>query len=108
MVAKVDPQVVQAAINRIAAQPTQRIVSFVPRFLSEAYLYDYVDDARTLYRLNRVLGSVKLAALPDNLLDWMPPARRRVYELAPTMLTPPVTAHQNGLVDSKVFPESKL
>ena len=57
---------------------------------------DYVDDQRVRYRINRVLKSVKLEELPESLLNWLPNARQRVYELAPVMLTPPVAKAENG------------
>ncbi|MDG2012056.1 MAG: hypothetical protein P8J33_01030 [Pirellulaceae bacterium] len=88
-VESVDPSFVQKSINQMAGIPTDRIEAFLPRYLKEAYLYDYVDDQRTRYRLNRVLHSVKLAELPESFLEWLPTARERVYKLAPKMLTPP-------------------
>lgn len=94
-VRQVDPVVVENSINRIAAIPTDRITRFIPLFISEAYLYDYLDDQRVRYRLNRVLKRVQLAELPTNFLDWLPDARKRVYELAPVMLTPPVGQVEN-------------
>ena len=89
-VRQVDPVVVQQTVNEIAVVPTDKLAEFVPLFVREAYLYDYVDDQRVRYRLNRVLKRVKLAELPESFLDWLPSARNRVYQLAPAMLTPPI------------------
>ena len=89
-VAEVDPAVVQRIVNAIAAQPTVRLAKFIPHFIEEGYLYDYVDDGRVRYRLNRVLKRVRLAQLPESFLDWLPNARQRVYRLAPSLLTEPV------------------
>ena len=95
LVKAVQPVFIQNSINRMAGIPTDRIESFMPRFLKEAYLYDYVDDLKTRYRLNRVLRAVKLAELPESFLEWLPTARERVYKLAPQMLTPPSANSQN-------------
>lgn len=95
LVKAVQPAFVQDAINQMARIPTDRIESFMPRYLKEAYLYDYVDDSKTRYRLNRVLRSVKLAELPESFLEWLPTARERVYNLAPQMLTPPIASLKN-------------
>lgn len=89
-VAAVDPAIVEQGVNRIATQGTDLVVKFIPRFIEEAYLYDYVDDLRVRYRMNRVLKRVKLAALPESFVDWLPNARARVYELAPVLLDSPV------------------
>ena len=34
----------------------------IPLFCTERFLYDYLDDAKLLARLNRVMGRVKLPA----------------------------------------------
>ena len=96
LVGQVNPSIVQQAVNQIAAIPTHKLANFLPLFIDEAYLYDYVDDAKVRYRLNRVLTRVKLAELPVSVLEWMPSARKRVYELAPVMLTPPPNQVENS------------
>lgn len=95
LVEAVQPAFIQDSINQMAGIPTDRIESFMPRYLKEAYLYDYVDDGKTRYRLNRVLRAVKLAELPESFLEWLPTARERVYKLAPQMLTPPKSNSKN-------------
>lgn len=94
-VGQVDPAIIETSVNQMAAIPTDKLESFVPLFVKEAYLYDYVDDQLVRYRLNRVLKRVKLAELPESFLDWLPDARKRVYELAPAMLTPPTRNVEN-------------
>ena len=106
-VASVDPAKVENAVNLIAAKPSDRIADFLPVFLSEGYLYDYVDDQRTQYRLNRVLKAVKLAELPEAFLSWLPTARERVYKLAPVMLTPPPPQTENGVFHPTANPEGE-
>ncbi len=76
---QVDPAAVQQHTNAISVQTTAKMTQFIPLFIEEAYLYDYLDNQRTRYRMNRVLARVKLPALPENFLDWLPSARKRVY-----------------------------
>ncbi len=89
LVRQINPDLLQSAVNRMAARPTSRIAPFVPRFVEEGYLYDYVEDSLVHYRLNRVLNHVGLAELPPAFLDWLATARQRVYERAEEMLTEP-------------------
>ncbi len=96
LVKSVDAEMLQNMINQIAKTPTDNVVPFLPKFITEAYLYDYIDDQRVHYRLNRVLNRVKLSSLPDSFLDWLPSARQRVYDLAPVLLTPPKVAADNS------------
>ncbi|MGI9519703.1 MAG: hypothetical protein ACR2NP_21800 [Pirellulaceae bacterium] len=88
-VSEVDAAQVEEVVNRIAQRSTSRIAEFIPHFIEEGYLYDYVDDVRVRYRLNRVLKRVGLVELPISVLDWLPDARQRVYEQALSMLTEP-------------------
>lgn len=87
-VARVDPILVQQTINQIAAVPTQMITRFIPRFIEEAYLYDYFSDERTMYRMNRILKRVKLNQLPESFLGWLPSVRERVYAETNLLLRP--------------------
>ena len=72
------PEVVQQAVNRIAKVETDRLVPLVPRFITERFLYDYVDDGKLLFRLNQVMRRVRLPALPETINPWLRSARRRV------------------------------
>lgn len=76
--ATVDPQVVEAAVNRMAAKSTDRLAALLPRFLSERFLYDYADDGKLLHRLNQVMRRVNLSPLPESLLGFFPEARKAV------------------------------
>jgi hypothetical protein len=89
LVSLVDPARVQSVVNRIASVPTDRMADFVPRFLEEAYLYDYLENPRVRYRLNRVLNRVGLPQLPREFEDWLVGARKSVYAGAKRMLHEP-------------------
>lgn len=82
-----DPVAVQSAVNRMATRPTDKLQTFFPIFLRERYLYDYVDDKRLMYRVNHVLRRVKLKPSGDQILEWIPNARERVYAAAPELLS---------------------
>jgi hypothetical protein len=84
---KVDASLVQETINLIASQPTEWIVPFVPRFIHARFLYDYLDDARLLFRLNQVMQRVKLAPLPESVLSLLPELRDQVKQAAVNLLS---------------------
>ena len=75
---EVDPVGVQAAVNRMARGQTWRLSLFIPLFLRERFLFDYLEDRSLLARLNRVLQRVKLTPLPETVRDLLPDARRLV------------------------------
>jgi hypothetical protein len=78
--AAIEPDLVQATVNRIAIKPTHRLAPLLPRFLSERFLYDYADDGKLLHRLNQVMRRVHLPPLPESLLGFFPAAREAVAE----------------------------
>jgi hypothetical protein len=84
-----DPSTVEQAINRLATRPADRIASLIPRFLSERFLYDYLDDAKLLTRLNHIMRRVNLPQLPASLLSLLPPLRTRVRERMSELLISP-------------------
>ena len=73
-----DPVVIQDGVNRMAGRPTERLASFIPRFSAERFLYDYVEDAKLLSRLNQVMRRVRLPLLPGQFCRILPEARRQV------------------------------
>jgi hypothetical protein len=74
----IDGRRVEEAVNRIAPRPTTRLVPLISRFRRERILWDYLDDARLLVRLNQVMRRVGFAALPGTLREVLPEARRQV------------------------------
>ncbi len=61
----------------------------IRRFCTERFLYDYLDNAKLLTRLNRVMGRVNLPQLPPSFLSFLPDARRQVSERRDELLTDP-------------------
>ncbi len=86
LVSSVDREQVQAAVNRFATQPTEKLAVGIERFRRARYLFDYDTDQGVLFRINRVFERVNLQPLDDMMLDWMPHARKRVYENAVALL----------------------
>jgi hypothetical protein len=74
----VDSQIVQVAVNRIAAKPTDRLAGFIVLFRRERILWDYSDDARLMWRMNQVMGRVGFEPLPERFGEVLPPAREMV------------------------------
>ena len=74
----IDPEVVQATVNRIAKVPTDRLAPLIPRFSTERFLHDYLDDERLLFRMNQVMRRVGLSQLPEELSELFPAARQQV------------------------------
>ena len=74
----VDPGRVEAAVNRMAPRPTQRLAGFIGLFCRERILWDYREDDKLLIRLNQIMRRVRLAPLPDEFVVLLPAARKRV------------------------------
>jgi hypothetical protein len=87
VMSSVDPLVVQQAVNAMAKQRTEFLAPLIPRFVSERFLPDYLNDNRLLWRLNQVLRRVKLSPLPTQaktvLSRARPLIRGRLSELLP-------------------------
>jgi hypothetical protein len=76
--ARVDLQRVEAAVNRFATQPTQRLAVFAGHFSAARILSDYTEDAKLMVRVDQVMRRVGLEPLGDGLADVLPYARRLV------------------------------
>ncbi len=83
-----DPALTESTISRLATQPVPQVAALIPRFIAERFLYDYLDDAKLLTRLNHVMRRVNLPQLPLTLSDLFPSMLRRVRERMTELLTP--------------------
>lgn len=84
----IDPTFVESSINRCAARgQTERAREFIPLFIEERFLADYVETAGLAWRLNQVLKRVKLTPLSEAahaaLEAGRSLVRRRFEELLP-------------------------
>ena len=86
--AALDPILTERAVSRLATKPTDRIAALIPRFNSERFLYDYLDDDKLLTRLNHVMRRVNLPQLPVTLVELISSMRRRVRQQMSDLLTP--------------------
>jgi hypothetical protein len=86
--AALDPTITELAVSRMATQPAPQIAALIPRFIAERFLYDYLDDAKLLTRLNHVMRRVNLPQIPLPLADLFPSLLRRVRTQMNELLTP--------------------
>ena len=78
-VATVDAAAIQNAVNLFATRPTDKLTEEVGRFCRARYLFDYESDTGTAYRINRVMSRVSIGEVDDRIFEWLPNARKRVY-----------------------------
>jgi hypothetical protein len=83
-----DAAQVESAVTALATQPIDDFPLWLERFCRVRFLYDYADDGKLLKRLNGVMARVGLPALPNELLQIIPEARRAVRERQEELLTP--------------------
>lgn len=87
---QVDPAVVEAKVNMMAPGPTERLAGMIAAFCRERILWDYLDDATLLKRLNQVMRRVGLAELPAEFVDLFPELRGLVDRRAVSLLGRPI------------------
>jgi len=80
---------VQQVVNAIAKVQTARLDEWIARFRQVKFLYDYLDDAKLLFRMEQVMSRVGLPPLGEHLVVWLPSARRIVADRCDQLLTPP-------------------
>lgn len=85
---RTDPLALQSGINRLATRPSDKIPYLLSRFFQERFLYDYLEDAKLLVRLNHVMRRVGLPQLPSELSDLFPAMRGRVRQRRDELLQP--------------------
>ncbi|MFO0914601.1 MAG: hypothetical protein U0795_16705 [Pirellulales bacterium] len=91
---ELDGDELDQGVNLLTPRPVAGVAVWLDRFLAEKFLYDYLSDAKLLFRLNQVMRRVGLPELPVATLDIFPQARQAVEERAdllvafrPDMLT---------------------
>ena len=82
----VDARRVEAAVNRMAPRPTERLAIFIGHFCRERVLWDYREDHRLMVRLNQVMCRLRLAPLPEEFAAVLPAARVLVVERKAALL----------------------
>lgn len=86
----VDAEVVELAVNLASKHPTTVFDWFIPAFLEERFLPDYLDDTLLSWRLRQVWKRIGLDHMPEQLEQAIPAARKlvrhRTDELLPKHL----------------------
>jgi hypothetical protein len=78
--AQLDLTAIERAICRLATRPMDGITTLLPRFTAERFLYDYLDDAKLLVRLNHIMRRVNLPQIPPSLISLLPSLRSGVRD----------------------------
>lgn len=83
---KLDAKRIQTSINQFATKPTNKLASEIGRFLEVRYLFDYLNDEGVVFRMNKVLGRLKLELMPNESIAWIGEKRQMIYTNAPALL----------------------
>jgi len=86
---QVDPAQVEAKVNILAPEPTRRLAGMIAAFCRERILWDYLDNATLLRRLNQVMRRVGLVELPAEFVELLPGLRGQVDRCAAALLGRP-------------------
>ncbi len=89
---QLDVEHLASAINCMATRTNDRLTWLIPRFCAERFLYDYLEDAKLLRRLNHVMRRVGLPQLPAHVSEFFPEARRLVAARRDELLAGPPPA----------------
>ena len=95
-VAAVDAVRLQNAVNLLVTKPTDKLAEYHGEYLNARFLFDYSDDDRLTYRVNRVMSRVKQLPLNDELRTWLPTARHRVCDRAAELLVESFSLYCRG------------
>ncbi|MEZ6132439.1 MAG: hypothetical protein R3C59_27560 [Planctomycetaceae bacterium] len=85
--ARVNAQLVEDAVNHMAARSTDQLAWFIERFRQERFLEDYANNTTLALRLNQVLKRVRLEPMSDQVMDVLEFARRRLHSTADLLLS---------------------
>ncbi len=77
-VAEVDARQLALHLQRMRRYPFPDLKPWLDRFCGERFLYDYLDDGKLLYRVNRVLVRVTLPPVPSSFVSMVPQLRVRI------------------------------
>jgi hypothetical protein len=78
--AGIDAVKMQATVNQLAKNPTEKLAPLFPKYLAERFLYDYLEDQPLLNRLNGIVRRVNLPELPSSMCSLIQAVRPQVRE----------------------------
>ena len=81
---------VEKAVSAMASQPATGLAPLLEVFCRERLLYDYLEDAKLLRRLNQVMRRVGLEQIPAEAADLIGQVRPRVADQVDLLLAEPV------------------
>ncbi|WP_171182443.1 hypothetical protein [Alienimonas chondri] len=84
----VDPEEVQALVDRLHPTGTDRLAKLIRGFREARFLEDYADPSRLLFRMNQVCKRVKLTPLPEEASGVLAEARTMVDDRRFDLLPP--------------------
>jgi hypothetical protein len=85
---QLDLSLLNDAVNAMATKTSPRLGEIVELFCRERFLYDYLQDAKLLRRLNHVMRRVGLPLLPDAFGQLLADARGLVDARRGELLSP--------------------
>ncbi|MBW3538922.1 MAG: hypothetical protein KY476_01505 [Planctomycetes bacterium] len=83
---EIDPAVVEQTVNHMSPLQATNLAAFIEAFRRSRFLFDYCQPQGVLYRLNQVLGRVKLRPLPETFVSALRDALEIVRLAQPTLL----------------------
>ena len=83
------PRVAEAVGRMARGEGAGRLAVFIPLFSGDPFLWDYLDDAKLLVRLNQVMRRATLPALPASFARLFSGFRRAVAERQAELLAGP-------------------
>lgn len=98
-------ETIQRCVNTITGKPTDQLSAVIERFVDARFLYDYLDHDKLLLRLNQVMKRVRLAPLPEELLQWLPDAQKLVESRRQRLLAAPAERRPFPEYPFSSFPE---
>jgi hypothetical protein len=83
----IDPAAIESAVNRMAPRTTERLAFFLGEFRRARILWDYLEDAKLMMRLNQVMRRVGLPLLPEVFATILSEARQIVAQRKAELLS---------------------
>lgn len=77
---------IESAVNGMSKFSTDRLAEFIPLFIESRFLFDYLEPANLLFRLNQVMRRIKLKQLPDRTCTVLEAGRKIVEKRAGELL----------------------
>lgn len=102
-VANADAGVIQQAVVTMTGKSVVGLVDVIGRYRTARFLYDYLDHAKLLMRINQVMARVGLAPLPESLVDWLAETDQLVESRRQRLLTPPDGTDPFGFASSRSY-----